>query len=93
MLDTKYTEHQYAFELLDFAAEKGRLKFGDPYFIEARKELIELVNSQTNSARFWHDRWLDMCEAVMMLAGLPVDFKEHGTGEAFQLLRDKLEGR
>lgn len=88
MFDTRYTENQYAFQLFDFAAERGTLKHGTVYFHACRKELIKLVTDQVNSANFWHDRWLEMCKEVMCVAGLPDDFVNHGTGEAFDILRE-----
>src|ERR1039458_2940431 len=87
--DTNYTEKQYAFQLLDFAAEKNELKYGSMYFLESRKELITLVDSQVNSANFWHDRWLDLEKEVMRCAGLPDDFANHGTADAFEILKNR----
>ena len=90
MFNTKYTENQYAFQLLDFAAERNRLKYGDPYFIECRQELLKLVDEQVHSAKFWHNRWLDLCKEIMHVAGLPDDFANHGTDDAFEIIRSKL---
>jgi len=89
MFDTKFTEKQYAFQLFDFAAEKGRLKYGDMYFLESRKELIKLVDDQVNSANFWHDKFVDLAKEIMRAAGLPDDFAKHGIAEAFDILRNK----
>jgi len=93
MLDSKFTEKQYAVQLFDFAAEKGELKHGSMYLIECRKELLKLIDDQVSNANFWHDRWRELCIEVMKTAGLPTDFKEHGTGEAFDILREAMESR
>jgi hypothetical protein len=90
MLDTKYTEKQYAFQLFDFAAEQQELKHGTPYLIECRAELLKLVNDQANSANFWHARWFDLAKEVMRCAGLPDDFATSGTGEAFEKIRQEI---
>jgi hypothetical protein len=90
MYNLDNTEKQYAFQFFDYSAEKDTLRHGNPHLIETRKELINLVNDGYNSANFWHTCFLDLAKEIMLVAGLPDDFKEHGTDEAFDLIRSRL---
>lgn len=54
--------------------------------VEIRQRFRRLV-SETKADNFWSNQYRDLAKEVMQVAGLPDDFKEHGTTEAFGRLK------